>query len=290
MGHKIVSNEIIAPSVFRMVVEAPEVAKYKKAGQFVVVRPTERGERIPLTTLMEDKNKGLITLIYQVVGKTTAVMALMEPGEELCDVAGPLGQPTHIERFGTVIAIGGGIGTAPLYPIVQAMKEKGNYIISILGARSKPLLILENEMRQVSDEVVIVTDDGSYGEKGFVTDALQKIIERGTKPDFVIAIGPAIMMKMVAILTKPYNIKTVASLNTIMVDGTGMCGSCRVTVGGETKFVCVDGPEFDAHQIDFDEMMKRLSAYKKEEEESFKLFFEQNKERLARRNVEVRRV
>jgi len=290
MGHKILSNENIAPSVFRMVVEAPEVAKYKKPGQFVIVRPTENGERIPLTTLMEDRNRGLITLIYQVVGRTTAGMALMEPGDELCDVAGPLGQPTHIEYFGKVVAIGGGIGIAPLYPIIQGMKEKGNYIISILGARSKHLLILEDEIRRESDEVIIVTDDGSYGEKGFVTDALRKLIEKGVKPDMVIAIGPAIMMKMVAEITRPYNIKTLASLNTIMVDGTGMCGSCRVTVGNETKFVCVDGPEFDAHLVDFDEMMKRLSAYKKHEEESFVAFYKENKEKLLRKNVEVRRV
>jgi NAD(P)H-flavin reductase len=290
MGHKILANENIAPSIFRMVVEAPEVARYRKAGQFVVVRPKEGGERIPLTITEADTNKGIITLIYQVVGKTTAVMALMEPHEELRDVAGPLGQPTHIERFGKVVAVGGGIGIAPLYPIVQAMKQKGNYIVSIIGARSKPLLILENEMKMVSDEVIIVTDDGSYGEKGFVTDALRKLVAQGSKPDLVIVIGPAIMMKMVAMLTKPNNIKTVASLNTIMVDGTGMCGSCRVTVGSETRFVCVDGPEFDAHQVDFDEMMKRLSAYRKHEQESFMAFFEQNKEKLLEKNVEVRRV
>ncbi len=265
---KVLVNRPIAPDVFRMEVEAPDVAKYRKAGQFVIVRPASGRERIPLTIADADREKGTITLIYQVVGRTTAEMSLIEPGGEMADVAGPLGLATHIEKVGTVVIVGGGIGVAPSHPIAQAMKAAGNHVISILGARNQGLLILEPEMRAASDEVVVVTDDGSYGDKGFVTDALRRLLDAGRKIDQVVAIGPPIMMKMVSLLTKEYGVPTLVSLNTIMVDGTGMCGGCRVTVGGETKFVCVDGPEFDGHLVDFDEMMRRQRMYVAHEAQS----------------------
>lgn len=265
---KVLVNHPIAPDVFRMEVEAPDVAKYRKAGQFVIVRPASGRERIPLTIADADREKGTITLIYQVVGRTTAEMSLIEPGGEMADVAGPLGLATHIEKVGTIAIVGGGIGVAPSHPIAQAMKAAGNHVISILGARNQGLLILEAEMRAASDEVVIVTDDGSYGDKGFVTDALRRLLDAGRKIDQVVAIGPPIMMKMVSLLTKEYGVPTLVSLNTIMVDGTGMCGGCRVTVGGETKFVCVDGPEFDGHRVDFDEMMRRQRMYVAHEAQS----------------------
>ncbi len=284
----ILTNDNIAPAVFRMVVEAPEVARYRRAGQFVIVRPAQGGERIPLTIADADPERGTITLIYQVVGKTTAVMSLMEPGMDLADVAGPLGQPTHVERFGHVVGVGGGIGIAPLYPIAQAMKAAGNEVTAILGARTRDLLILEAEMRAVVDRAVVVTDDGSYGAKGFVTDALRGLLESGRRPDLVVAIGPTIMMKMVSIITKQLDVPTLVSLNTIMVDGTGMCGGCRVTVGGQVRFVCVDGPEFDGHQVDFDEMMKRLQTYRRQEAESYEAFRERHHCRLLERNAEVR--
>ncbi len=284
----ILTNDNIAPAVFRMEVLAPEVARYRRAGQFVIVRPVVGGERIPLTIADADPGRGTITLIYQVVGKTTALMSLMEPGQELQDVAGPLGQPTHIERFGHVVCVGGGIGIAPLYPIAQAMKAAGNEVTAILGARRKDLLILETEMRAVVDRVVVVTDDGSYGARGFVTDALRTLLESGQHLDLVVAIGPTIMMKMVSLLTKGYGVRTLVSLNTIMVDGTGMCGGCRVTVGGQVRFVCVDGPEFDGHAVDFDEMMKRLGTYRRQEQESYEAFRERHRCRLLERNAEVR--
>lgn len=286
---EILRNDNIAPGIFLMEIVAREVAKYRRAGQFVIVRPAPGCERIPLTIADANVEKGTITLIYQVVGKTTAFMSLMEAGQSLADVAGPLGQPTHIEKFGRVACVGGGIGVAPLYPIARALKEAGNEVVAILGARTKALLLLEDEMRRLVDRVVIVTDDGSYGSKGFVTDALGDLLRSGEHFDLVVAIGPAIMMKMVSLLTKEYAIKTLVSLNTIMVDGTGMCGGCRVTVGGQTKFVCVDGPEFDGHQVDFDEMMKRLSTYRKQEQESYELFRAKHLCKLLERHAEVRR-
>ena len=263
--NEILKKEVLAEEVTRFVVYAPEISRRRKAGQFVIIRVNPLGERIPLTIADADPEAGTITLISQSVGKTTFEFADMKEGEKLTDLVGPLGSPTHIEKLGTIVCVGGGIGIAPIYPITQAMKAAGNHIISILGARSKDLLILEEEMRSVSDELIITTDDGSYGRKGFVTDALKEVIEKHGKIDQVIAIGPSIMMKMVAKTTEPYNIPTVASLNTIMIDGTGMCGGCRVTVGDKTKFVCVDGPEFDAHQVDWDEMEKRLNMYKEYE-------------------------
>jgi len=285
---KVLSNANIAPSVFRMVVEAPDVARYRKAGQFVIVRPKAGSERIPLTIADADTEAGTITLVYQVVGKTTGVMSLIKDGGELPDVAGPLGRATHIEKVGTVVCVGGGIGIAPIHPIAQALKDAGNTVISILGVRSKNLLILKEEMTRASHRVLVVTDDGSAGEKGFVTDALKKLLDDGEKVDQVVAIGPPIMMKMVSVLTKDYEVPTLVSLNTIMVDGTGMCGGCRVTVGGQVQFVCVDGPEFDGHLVDFDEMMNRQNMYKEHETAAYRAFKEKHRCKLAQRNAEAR--
>ena len=263
--YTIVAKSTIAPKVNKFKIYVPEIARKRKAGQFVIIRVWEGGERIPLTIADADPDHGTITLISQTVGKTTTLLSQKEVGEKLQDVVGPLGTATHIENWGTVVSIGGGIGIAPLYPITQAMKRAGNTVIAILGARNKELLILEEEMRSVSDELIITTDDGSYGEKGLVTQALQGLIDAGRKIDQIITIGPAIMMKFVAETSRPYNIPTIASLNSIMVDGTGMCGGCRVTVSGKNKFVCVDGPEFDAHQVEWLEMMLRLGTYKNHE-------------------------
>ena len=263
--NEIISKTEIAPNVHKIEIYSPDIAKKRKAGQFVIIRVWEHGERIPLTIADADPEKGSITMISQSVGKTTFMLADKQCGDTITDVAGPLGSATHIDFFGTVVSIGGGIGIAPLYPITQAMKTAGNTIVSILGARAKEMLILEDEMRRVSDKVIITTDDGSYGQKGFVTTALQELIDERNKIDLVIAIGPAIMMEMVSKTTKPYSIETVASLNTIMVDGTGMCGGCRVNVGGKMKFVCIDGPEFDGHKVDWDEMKKRLHTYREHE-------------------------
>ncbi len=271
--------EQIAPKIKKMVLDAPLLAKKHKAGQFVMVINTEKGERIPLTIADKDPEKGEITLIFQEVGKSTVEMGLRKPGEYVYDVVGPLGKPTHIVNYGTVVCIGGGVGTAPLYPITQKMKETGNYIITILGARNEELFILEEEMKAVSDEFYQTTDDGSKGRHGLVTDELQRLIDEGRKIDLVLAIGPAIMMKFVSLLTKKYEIPTMVSLNSIMVDGTGMCGACRVSVGGVTKFVCVDGPEFDGHLVDFDELLKRQAMYKDLEQEALKKFLEELKEK-----------
>jgi len=254
-----------APAIKEFVVEAPWIAEKHKAGQFVILRVSENGERIPLTISNKNIEKGTINILFQEVGKTTMTLGKLNVGDNIFDLAGPLGKPTHIEKFGTVVCIGGGIGIAPVHPIAQALKDAGNLVISILGARTKEILIYEDLMKKCSDEVRITTDDGSYGRHGFVTDELKSMIESGMKIDLVVTIGPAIMMKMVCKVTEPYKILTFASLNTIMVDGTGMCGACRVTVGGKTKFVCVDGPEFDGHQVNFDEMMARLRQYVDEE-------------------------
>jgi len=266
--NRILEKEFITPIVFRMRVEAPEIAKKRKAGQFVIVRTCDSGERIPLTIADGNAGEGWIELVVQVVGKTTKALSMLEPGGEICDLAGPLGRPTHIELFGTVVIVGGGIGIAPSHPIAQAMKKAGNQVITILGGRTKDLVIMEEKMRGTSDRIIITTDDGSYGMKGVVTDAIQQLINEGVKINLVVAIGPPVMMKFVSLLTKRHDIPTLVSLNTIMVDGTGMCGACRVTVGDATKFVCVDGPEFDGHKVDFDEMMKRLRMYEKDEKTS----------------------
>ena len=273
MSFKILSNQKLSENVFQMDVEAPLVARSRKAGQFVIVSVDEdAGERVPLTIAGADQEKGSIRLIFQRVGKATAQMADLNQGDSMGYIAGPLGQPTHIETFGTVVCVGGGIGNAPLLPIVTALKKAGNTIISILGARSKELLILEDEFKAISDEVFVMTDDGSYGLKGLVTEPLKEVCSRDPKPNFAIAIGPAIMMKFCCETTKEYNVPTQVSLNTIMVDGTGMCGGCRVEVGGKTKFVCVDGPEFDGHQVNFEQMMKRMNAYKELEKKAYDQF------------------
>jgi ferredoxin/flavodoxin---NADP+ reductase len=264
----IVESREIAKNVFFQKIAAPRIARKRKAGQFLVIRKGELSERIPLTIVSSDPAEGTVTIIYQIVGKSTAELADVKVGQTLLDVVGPLGLPTHIENFGTVVGIGGGIGTAPLLPIATAIKQAGNRLVSIIGARTKDLLILEEEMKAISDELVVTTDDGSYAKKGFVTGALQEVIDAGTKVDLCIAIGPVPMMRAVAEVTRPYMIKTVVSLNPVMVDATGMCGACRVTVGGKTKFVCVDGPEFDGHEVDFKELVLRNRAYLREEKES----------------------
>ena len=263
---KIEAKEEIAPKFHRFVVQAPEIARKHRPGQFVMVLPSPEGERIPLTIAASDPDGGTITLVVQEVGKTTMAMGLMAAGKEFVSVVGPLGTPTHLENFGTVACVGGGAGIAPMLPIAGGLKKAGNKVLSILGGRTQELVILREEMSAVSDEVFYTTDDGSFGKKGLVTHALAELIaERGT-PNLVVAIGPAIMMKAVAEMTRKLAIPTLASLNSIMVDGTGMCGACRVEVDGKTKFVCVDGPEFDAHQVDFDLLIKRLRMYLPEEQ------------------------
>ncbi len=266
--YKIIEKEILSENVVKLVIEGQAIAKSRKAGQFVIVKISENGERIPLTIADADTQSGTITLVIQKVGTTSHKMFNLKKGDFIMDLVGPLGKATKIEKVGTVIAAGGGVGIAPLYPIAKALKEAGNKLIVILAARSKDLILLEKEMSAFADEIIIMTDDGSYGQKGLITTGIENVIKR-EKVNEVVAIGPAIMMKFVALLTQKYKIPTIASLNTIMVDGTGMCGACRISVGGKTKFVCVDGPEFDAHQVDFDEMLKRLNAYKKEEEISY---------------------
>lgn len=261
--NKIVDKRHFSENVVELVVEAPLIARARRAGHFVIVRADEHGERVPLTIADADSEAGTITLVVQAVGESTRKICAKDIGDCLHDVVGPLGQATHIERVGTVVCCGGGVGVAPLLPIVKAMKAAGNRVVSILAGRTKELIILEEEIRQSSDETIIMTDDGSYGRKGLVTDGLEAVI-KAENVNLVVAIGPAVMMKFTALLTKKYEIPTVCSLNTIMVDGTGMCGACRVTVGGRTRFVCVDGPEFNAHEVDFDEMIMRLHAYDNE--------------------------
>ncbi len=267
--NKIVSKKEFSQLVTQIEVEAPLIARARKAGHFVIVRVDEKGERIPLTISQADTEKGTITLVVQKVGLSTNKLCRMQVGDEIADIVGPLGKATHIDKFGTVVCAGGGVGMAPLLPIVQAMKAAGNRVITVMAARNKDLIILEDEIRKYSDEVIVMTDDGSYGEKGLVTNGIESVILR-EKVDLCVAIGPAVMMKFCSLLTKKYEIPTVVSLNTIMVDGTGMCGGCRVSVGGQTKFVCVDGPEFDAHQVDWDGMMRRMGTYKEYEKEEMK--------------------
>lgn len=258
--NKILEKEHFSEKVVKLVVEAPEIARSRKAGHFVIVRACDHGERIPLTITDADTERGTITLVVQNVGVSSGKICALNPGEYLTDVVGPLGKATHIEKFGTVVCCGGGVGVAPLLPIIKAMKEAGNRVITVLAARTKDLIILEEQCAAYSDEVIIMTDDGSYGNKGLVTQGVESVILR-EKVDMVVTIGPAIMMKFVALTTKKYDVPTMCSLNTIMVDGTGMCGACRVTVDGKTRFVCIDGPEFDAHKVDFDEMLMRLRTY-----------------------------
>ncbi|MCK5057649.1 MAG: sulfide/dihydroorotate dehydrogenase-like FAD/NAD-binding protein [Candidatus Aminicenantes bacterium] len=270
---KIIRKEILSENVAKFIIESETIAENRKAGQFVIIKIGEKGERIPLTIADADKSKGTITLVVQKVGTSSHKLFNMKVGESLTDLVGPLGRATEVEKVGTVVAAGGGVGIAPMYPIARAFKEAGNKLIAVLAARSKDLIILEEEFRDFADEMILMTDDGSYGKKGLVTEGIEAVIKR-EKVDIVVTIGPAVMMKFVALLTQKYNIHTLASLNTIMVDGTGMCGACRVSVGGKTRFVCVDGPEFDAHKVDFDGMLKRMNAYKREEEISYQRYLE----------------
>jgi len=259
---KILKREQLSELVWRFRLQAPRIAKKRKAGQFIILRPTVDGERIPLTIANGDNSQGWIEIIFQVVGKSTLMLSNLPEGGEVVDLAGPLGQPTHIENFGKALCIGGGVGIAPLYPIVKALHDAGNDVTTIIGARSSDLLLLKKEMAEVSGRLEIATDDGSAGHHGFVSDVFKKLLDDGEKYDFAIVIGPVMMMKATTGFTVTAGIKTYASLNPIMIDGTGMCGGCRVTVHGETKFACVDGPEFDAVGIDWDELAKRLNSYK----------------------------
>lgn len=266
--NKILFKKQLAADVYQMRIAAPLIAHERRAGQFVILQiESNFGERIPLTIADADPDEGSITIIFQAVGRTTHLLAEKNVGDSVQHLLGPLGTPTHIEKFGRVVCVGGGIGVAPMHPIAQAMKAAGNEVIIIMGARNRELLILEDEMRAIADELIICTDDGSYGRKALVTAPLKELCEAQPKPALAVAIGPPIMMKFCAETTRPYGVHTMVSLNTIMVDGTGMCGGCRVTVGGETKFVCVDGPEFDGHLVDFDNMMNRLKAFKPQEDE-----------------------
>ncbi len=266
---KILEKKLVSPAVYELVIEAPLIARKArkcKPGQFVIVLSDPESERVPFTIADFDREKGTITMIIQEVGNTSRhICENFEVGDEWENIVGPLGQPSEMKNFGTVVCVGGGIGVAPVYPIARAYKELGNKVISIIGARNKDLVLWEERMRAVSDELIVCTDDGSYGRKGFVTDPLKEMLEKGEKVDYVIAIGPVIMMKNVARTTEPFHVFTAVSLNTIMVDGTGMCGGCRVLVGGENKFACVDGPEFDAHKVDFANLMKRQTMYKDQE-------------------------
>ncbi|MFC1462813.1 sulfide/dihydroorotate dehydrogenase-like FAD/NAD-binding protein [Verrucomicrobiota bacterium] len=266
--HRVLRNKLLSEEVYEFTVEAPLIAEERKPGQFVILQTSDDGERIPLTIADADESAGTISLVFQTVGKSTHLLAALDEGMEIAHLVGPLGTPTHIEKFGTVVCVGGGIGVAPLHPIAQGMKQAGNHVIIIIGARSRELIILEDEMKAIADEFIVCTDDGSYGRKDLVTAPLKEICERDPKPDMAVAIGPPIMMKFCAETTRPFDVKTLVSLNTIMIDGTGMCGGCRVTVGGKTKFVCVDGPEFDGHKVDFDLMMRRLGAYKEQEDKA----------------------
>jgi len=268
----------IAPQIKRFVIEAPRIARKHRAGQFVILRLHERGERIPLTIESSDAERGTISIVVQSVGKTTKQLNALETGDGILDVVGPLGKPSAIKNFGTVVVVGGGVGTALAYPTTVALKRAGNRIVTILGGRNRDLVLLENEMRQVSDELYITTDDGSYGEKGLVTDKLRELIAQGMTIDEVLAVGPVPMMKAVADVTKEPGIHTVVSLNPIMIDGTGMCGGCRVIIGGKSKFACVDGPEFEAHEVDFSVLMQRNRMYREAERKSLEEFQRAEKE------------
>jgi len=259
--NEILRKERFSESVFLMVISAPEVARKAQAGQFVIIRATETGERIPLTIADFDREKGELVIVVQEVGKTTRLLGQLEPGDSILDLTGPLGRPTEVERLGTVCCIGGGVGIAAAHPVARAFKEAGNHVVSIIGARTRSLLFWEEKMRAVSSELIVTTDDGSYAAKGFVTDRLADLINDGRKLDLVFAVGPTVMMRAVAETTRPHKIKTIVSLNPIMVDGTGMCGGCRVLVGGRARFACVDGPDFDAHEVDFDNLLARQRQY-----------------------------
>ena len=272
---RITQKQMLTPVIARMDIIEPQIAKKRRPGQFVILRIRDGGERIPLTIVDSNPEAGTITLVFQIVGKTTYMLGQLDKGDEIQDVAGPLGRPTEIENFGTVVVVGGGIGTAVAYPIAKGMKEAGNQVLSVIGARSKDLVVLEREVTLVSDEIVLTTDDGSYGQKGLVTGPLEEIMEK-RKVDLAVAVGPVPMMKAVSELTRTYGVKTVVSLNPIMVDGTGMCGSCRVSVGGTTLLACVDGPEFDGHKVNFDDLSIRLAAYREHEIIAYEKFIKEN--------------
>jgi ferredoxin--NADP+ reductase len=278
----IVEAHFLAPDVKQFTIAAPRIARKRKAGQFIILRLHAHGERIPLTIADSDPEKGTISIIVQGIGKTTKLLNMLETGDAILDLVGPLGKPSDVERYGTVVVIGGGVGAAIAYPTAKAMNEAGNQVISIVGARNKELVILEQEIGAISDELLITTDDGSYGRKGFVTDELRALIESGRKVDFVLAIGPPRMMQAVAETTRPHAIKTVVSLNSMMVDGTGMCGGCRVLTKQGPQFACVDGPEFDAHQVDFDLLIQRNRTYLKAESEALQRFLEHPEHELNR--------
>jgi ferredoxin--NADP+ reductase len=280
-GYSITEARVLAPDVKLFRIMAPRIARKQKPGQFVIVRVHEHGERIPLTIAESNPADGAITVIVQGIGKTTKLLNTLNAGDIVPDVVGPLGRPSDIRLFGTVVVIGGGVGTAIAYPTAKALRQIGNHVITILGARSKDLIILENEARAISDEVFVTTDDGSYGEKGLVTDKLKALIAGEGKIDLVLAIGPIPMMRAVAETTRPFGIKTLVSLNPIMVDGTGMCGGCRVQVGGRSQFACVDGPEFDAHEVDFDGLAKRNAMYRESERQALERFVNDPKSDLA---------
>lgn len=266
--YSILQKRVLAPSLNLFEILAPEVAAKAEPGQFIILRVDEKGERIPLTIADFDRERGSITIIFQEVGYTTRQLAGLEAGAAVLDFVGPLGRPSEIENYGTVVCVGGGVGIAPIFPITRGLKGAGNRVISIIGARTRELLILEQEMGEVSDTLLVATDDGSYGHHGFVTDLVQQVLEDGEKPAMLWAIGPMVMMRNVCRTTEPFGLKTIVSMNPIMVDGTGMCGACRVRVGGETKFACVDGPEFDGHQVDWDLALRRSVMYKAEEQQA----------------------
>ena len=276
--------EFIAPGIKRFVIEAPRIARKQKPGQFVILRVYEQGERIPITIEGSDPTRGTISIVVQSVGKTTTLLNSLHGGDLIMDVVGPLGKPSEIAKFGTVVVVGGGVGTAMAYPSAVAMKQAGNRVITIVGARNRELVILERELKAVSDALMITTDDGSYGDKGVVTDKLRQLIQNGTRIDLVLAIGPVVMMRAVADLTRGERIRTIVSLNPIMIDGTGMCGGCRVLVEGKSKFACVDGPEFDAHRVDFAVLVQRNSMYRSAEQRSMAEYQQQAKEVLQQRS------
>jgi ferredoxin--NADP+ reductase len=278
---KIVHAQFLAPGIKRFVIEAPRIARKQQPGQFVILRIYEEGERIPVTIENSDPEKGTINIVVQSAGKTTNLLNTLETGDSILDVVGPLGKPSDIHSYGTVVVVGGGVGTAMAYPTAAALKRAGNRVISIVGARNKELVILEKEMRAVSDALLITTDDGSYADKGFVTDKLRQLIENGTRIDLVVAVGPIVMMKAVSELTRKENIRTVVSLNPIMIDGTGMCGGCRVLINGKSEFACVDGPEFDGHKVNFEVLVQRNAMYRTAEQQSMDEF-----KRLQKAEVE----
>jgi len=265
---KIVHAQVLAPGIKRFVIEAPRIARKQKPGQFLILRIYEQGERIPITIENSDPGRGTINIVVQSVGKTTNLLNSLETGDSILDLVGPLGKPSQIANYGTVVVVGGGVGTAMAYPTAAALKRAGNRVLAIVGARNKELVILESEMRAVSDVLMITTDDGSYADKGFVTDKLRQLIQNGTRIDLVIAVGPIVMMRAVSDMTRKENIPTVVSLNPIMIDGTGMCGGCRVLIDGKSEFACVDGPEFDAHKVDFSVLVQRNAMYRDAEQQS----------------------